>query len=436
MVTGDNLDTAKAIALDAGILTAEEHDNPDRFPYAYMEGSKFRSLIGQKLRQEKDKDGKVIAEHIENMNVFKDIASQLKVLARSTPEDKYALVSGLKELGKVVAVTGDGTNDAPALKKADVGFAMGIAGTEVAKDSSDIIILDDNFSSIVTAIKWGRNIYTNVRKFLQFQLTVNVVAMFIVFIGSVVLRDPPLTSVQMLWVNLIMDTCGALALATEPPSEQLLKEKPHPRNDSIVTPVMGRNIIGQAVYQMIVLLVLLFAGKDMFGLVYDTDSIGFYGGLDANGVYQSDIPNVPKLTHYTIIFHSFVFMQIFNEINARKLGEKEYNVFEGFFNNFLFLGIILGTCGIQYMMVQIGGASMRTTPLSLEQHLICLGIGMFSLVQGVLIKLLLPARFFNWVRINDEPMVEPEKSITSFVRKPTFNKSLNRSASKIADSHR
>jgi Ca2+ transporting ATPase len=215
MVTGDNLDTAKAIAMSAGILTLEDLSND----YACMTGKEFRESCGGLKKLEDPSDKQRLKEEIGNKNHFRNVAKQLKVLARSTPEDKYMLVMGLKELNSVVAVTGDGTNDAPALKKADVGFAMGITGTEVAKEASDIILLDDNFASIVTAVKWGRNIYTNVRKFLQFQLTVNVVAMFIVFMGGVVVSDPPLTSVQMLWVNLIMDTFAALALATEPPSD-------------------------------------------------------------------------------------------------------------------------------------------------------------------------------------------------------------------------
>ena len=161
MVTGDNLDTATAIALNAGILRNEEEA---KVKYACMTGKDFRETC-EGLVKLSDEGGK-LKEAIKNKKAFRDIAKNLKVLARSTPEDKYTLVTGLKELGKVVAVTGDGTNDAPALKKADVGFAMGITGTEVAKESSDIILLDDNFASIVTAVKWGRNIYTNVRKFL------------------------------------------------------------------------------------------------------------------------------------------------------------------------------------------------------------------------------------------------------------------------------
>ena len=153
---------------------------------------------------------------------FRKVVKKLRVLARSSPEDKYLLVTGLRDMGNVVAVTGDGTNDAPALNKADVGFAMGITGTDVAKNASDIILMDDNFCSVLTAVVYGRNIFDSVRKFLQFQITINVVAMFIVFSGALIFSEPPLNSVQMLWVNLIMDTFAALALATEPPSKQLL----------------------------------------------------------------------------------------------------------------------------------------------------------------------------------------------------------------------
>ena len=157
------------------------------------------------------------------------VRDQLKVLARSSPTDKYIMATGLKQLHHVVAMTGDGTNDAPALKKADIGFAMGIAGTEVAKEASGIILLDDNFSSIVTAMKWGRNIFDSIRKFLQFQLTVNMCALIMAFSGAAVLKESPLSPIQMLWVNLIMDTLASLALATEPPSDELLERKPYSR---------------------------------------------------------------------------------------------------------------------------------------------------------------------------------------------------------------
>lgn len=180
---------------------------------------------------------KVRVDALGDLAAFEKIADKLEILARSQPIDKYALVLGLKSLGAVVAVTGDGTNDAPALKKADVGFAMGIAGKEVAKQAADIVLLDDNFESIVKAVKWGRNIYDNIRRFLQFQLTVNLVAVITAFIGAVVLRSSPLNAVQLLWVNLIMDTFASLALATEPPTEGLLDREPHSRTEYLVNRV-------------------------------------------------------------------------------------------------------------------------------------------------------------------------------------------------------
>jgi len=331
-----------------------------------MTGLQFRTSIGGMIStvqpSGKNKDS------VRNMSKFRSIAKKLKVLARSSPEDKYMLVTGLKDMGQTVAVTGDGTNDAPALNKADIGFAMGLTGTDVAKNASDIILMDDNFSSCLTAVLYGRNVFDSVRKFLQFQITVNIVAMFIVFAGAIIFSDPPLNSVQMLWVNLIMDTFAALALATEPPSKSLLERQPESRFDKIVNQVMWRNIFGQGIYQITVLLVLLFCGKDFFGFTYtdDTPLVTTPDWLAANpdSGYQ-DNEMTQKALLYTIVFQAFVFMQVFNQINSRKLGDKEYNVFAGFFNNWMFLAITLLTFAIQVLMVQYAGRFATVLPLNL-----------------------------------------------------------------------
>lgn len=409
MVTGDNLETARAIAKNAGILSLAEAKDK----YSCMEGVEFRKEVGG-LEEATDRNGNTY-EKVKNEEKFLEIIKQLKVLARSSPQDKYLLVTGLKNQGSVVAVTGDGTNDAPALKKADVGFSMGIAGTEVAKEASDIILLDDNFSTIVNAIMWGRNIYASVRKFLQFQLTVNVVAMFIAFIGGVVLGQSPLTTIQLLWVNLIMDTFAALALATEPPKPELLDDKPHGRDDNIVTSVMWRNIIGQSLYQIVVLCLLLFMGESILGVTPRN--------LDEKWTNENGV-------HYTMIFNTFVMMQVFNEINSRKIGEFEFNVFEGFFNNMLFLFIEVITIVVQIVLVEMGGEAVKTSHLTPAQHGMCIAIGAFSIVVGVFIKFI-PKRWFSF-RVNQKPMTEAEsqKSIKRILRKPTTSYSrLSRAGS-------
>ncbi|XP_066436769.1 plasma membrane calcium-transporting ATPase 3 isoform X4 [Eleutherodactylus coqui] len=354
MVTGDNINTARAIAAKCGIIQPGED-------FLCLEGKEFN----RRIRNEK---GEVEQERLDK------IWPKLRVLARSSPTDKHTLVKGIidstiGEQRQVVAVTGDGTNDGPALKKADVGFAMGLAGTDVAKEASDIILTDDNFSSIVKAVMWGRNVYDSISKFLQFQLTVNVVAVIVAFTGACITQDSPLKAVQMLWVNLIMDTFASLALATEPPTESLLLRKPYGRNKPLISRTMMKNILGHAVYQLVIIFTLLFVGE----IFFDIDS-------GRNAPLHS-----PPSEHYTIIFNTFVMMQLFNEINARKI-HGERNVFDGIFANPIFCSIVLGTFAVQIFIVQFGGKPFSCSPLNTQQWLWCLFVGVGELVWGQLIS--------------------------------------------------
>ncbi|XP_017296560.1 plasma membrane calcium-transporting ATPase 1-like isoform X4 [Kryptolebias marmoratus] len=353
MVTGDNINTARSIATKCGILLPGED-------FLCLEGKEFN----QQIRNDK---GEVEQERLDK------VWPKLRVLARSSPTDKHTLVKGIidstvGETRQVVAVTGDGTNDGPALKKADVGFAMGIAGTDVAKEASDIILTDDNFTSIVKAVMWGRNVYDSISKFLQFQLTVNVVAVIVAFTGACITQDSPLKAVQMLWVNLIMDTLASLALATEPPTESLLLRKPYGRDKPLISRTMMKNILGHAVYQLIIIFTLLFAGEKFF----DIDS-------GRNTPLHS-----PPSEHYTIVFNVFVMMQLFNEINARKI-HGERNVFEGVYKNPIFCSVVLGTFALQIIIVQFGGKPFSCHPLAIDQWLWCVFIGVGELLWGQLI---------------------------------------------------
>jgi Ca2+ transporting ATPase len=387
MVTGDNMDYARSIAVQCGIITREEMDptNLEYKEYGCMLGQDFYREVGGIVKMPDPEDSTKIRDRVGSPEKFAQIARELRVLARSQPEHKYLLITGLKEDPRnVVAVTGDGTNDAPALKKADIGLAMGITGTEVAKEASKIILLDDNFSSIVTALKWGRNIYLCVRKFLQFQLTVNVVALAVAVVsGFAHFVVPPINAIQMLWVNIIMDSFAALALATEPPSEKLLLERPYGKNESILTKSMLRNIVCVAIYQIAVLLAVMFTKPEFI--------------LRAT---PSDDKDFSKLLN-TMIFHTFVLMQIFNEIACRRIKSNEFCIVEDFFNNWRFIVIMVITLAVQVLLVQSGVRGINTVALNLEQHGMCVALSFGVIIWGLISKALVPEALFGCMKEED-----------------------------------
>lgn len=387
MVTGDNLTTAKAIAVDCNLITEEEKEKVD---YC-MEGPAFHKMMGGLHKVE----GK---ECVKNFTEFERVMKKLKVMARSRPEDKYLMVTGLRQMGHTVAVTGDGTNDAPALKKADVGFAMGKSGTDTCKEAADILITDDNFKSIVKACMWGRNVYDNIKRFLQFQLTVNVAACLITFIGAIIGKESPLQAIQLLWVNLIMDSLASLALATEMPKESLLLRKPQNRNDYIVSRRMIKHILGQATWQCVILFTFLFAGEWMIpeniekyeykgvnpGFVYP----GRAADWDGSELYTNEMTaELGPSRHLTFIFTAFVLMQIFNMICARKIDDELW-VFEGIFRNWIFISIWFIIIGGQVLISTFGNRVFVVSPdgLSAAQWGLAFGVGATSFVINLLLK--------------------------------------------------
>jgi Ca2+-transporting ATPase len=337
MVTGDFINTAKAIATQCHIL------KPGGI-----------AMLGEEF-SEKSKTELI------------DILPHLQVLARSSPRDKLRLVTLLMEAGEVVAVTGDGSNDSPALKKANVGLSMGICGTELAKMASDIVILDDNFQSIVSALKWGRCVYDNVRAFLQFQVTVNFAAMIIAFIGSLALKESPLKTIQLLWINLIMDSLGALALATRGPSDALLLRPPYGESDGLISNVLLRNIIGHAIYQTGILLLCTFGTDKVL-------RIHFQGTQESKGVS-------------TFVFNTFVMMTVVNLINCRVAGQ-DMSVLDGICSNPYFIVIFLLIIIVHFILSHFGSVAFETVKLPFEFWLYSIVFGLGELLIGFFLRLI------------------------------------------------
>ena len=333
IVTGDTPGTATEIARQIGLWKPETDNDRNR-----ITGVAFAELSDEEAL---------------------DRVMDLKIMSRARPTDKQRLVQLLQQKGAVVAVTGDGTNDAPALNHAQVGLSMG-TGTSVAKEASDITLLDDSFNSIGTAVMWGRSLYKNIQRFIVFQLTINFVALLIVLLGSVIGTELPLTVTQMLWVNLIMDTFAALALASIPPSETVMLEKPRRSTDFIISKAMRSNILGVGSIFLIVLL----------GMIY-------YFDHSAKGM---DVHNL------TIFFTFFVMLQFWNLFNARVFGTTD-SAFKGLSKSYGMELIVLAILVGQFLIVQFGGAVFRTEPLDWQTWLLIIGVSSMVLWVGELVRL-------------------------------------------------
>ncbi|MHC4829327.1 MAG: calcium-translocating P-type ATPase, PMCA-type [Planctomycetota bacterium] len=329
IVTGDTAATAQEIARQVSLLDESHH--------GILRGPEFAAMDDEEAKQQLE---------------------GLRVLARARPADKLRLVRLLQEQGEVVAVTGDGTNDAPALNYADVGLAMGKSGTAVAKEAADIILLDDSFPSVVNAVKWGRSLYLNIQRFILFQLTINVAACIVAMLGPYIGIELPLTVMQMLWVNLIMDTFAALALATEAPRPEVLLDKPRNAKAFIITPRMGVNILGTGGIFVVIMLLLL--------------KTSFLG--EGSEIYE-----------LTLFFNFFVMLQFFNLFNARTLGTNRSGL-AGLLENPSFLLIAAAILAGQIVIVQFGGTVFRTEALSLADWLRTSALCSLVLVIGEAIR--------------------------------------------------
>lgn len=328
ILTGDNIITAVAIAEELGLMTA-----------------------GKIALEAKDIEEMTEAQLSEKL-------PDICVIARSTPTVKMRVVKLLKKLGNVVAVTGDGINDAPALKNADVGIAMGISGTEVSKEASDIVLLDDSFATIVKAVEWGRNIYENFKRFISFQLTVNIASVICVFVSVLMGLKAPFTALQLLWINIIMDGPPALTLGLEPNYSDLMSRKPTDRAENIIS-------------------------KNMFIRIFTT---GIYVSIVFLCQYHFNFLGAAPDEMGTVLFTLFVLFQLFNAFNCRELHTE--SIFKHLFKNKLMLGVVGLTFVLQIVIIQFAGAFFGTVPLGLNMWLKLFALSFSAIVLSELVKLI------------------------------------------------
>ena len=387
MISGDNLNTAKAIAFDAGILGKDEYNLyaplDEQRKYA-MDASDFREECGPIERGETE-DGKATYT-LRGQQRFNQIMETLKVLGRSTPEDKLLVTVGLQNWdGRKVAVVGDGLNDLEAIEAADVSFAMG-SGKSISRNSASMVLCNNDFESILRAVMWGRNIYSNVRRFLQFQVTCNLACLVTIVLGTIFLTESPLNATQLIWINLIMDILGAMALATAPPLASVIHQPAITAETTILNKTIWRQIYGVAAWMVLIMFLVVWFGRSLYDLDYskgDQTTDKCPDGKDT----IADCPSLAKKTHMTMIFTTFVFLQFFNAINCRVVGPSEYNIFKKFFNSIVFILVLCIIFFVQWSACEWLTFIFETATITGEQFGQCILTASTVLIAALALKL-------------------------------------------------
>ena len=404
LISGDHLLTSKAVARDCGILTQHEFESADN--NVAMDAKDFRALVGDVVKELKDvEDGqdeeKTYSLHPNGQQAFNRIIGSLKVIGRAEPEDKLRLVVGLRNCleddedetsGRRVAVVGEGINDVEAFEAANVSFAVQ-HGSSLARNRASMILQTNDFDSCMRAVMWGRNVYLNVQRFLQFQLSCNFAVIVVVFMSQISMTQSCLNATQLIWVNLIMDILGALALASTRPQTDIATYRAGEGN--IMTGVMYRQVFGLGLFQLLIMCIVMWPGKNFFDVHY----------LKTDMTSESDV----KREHFTLIFNTFIWLQVFNMINCRDVSAKKMHGFTGLFSNFMTLIILAIIIGVQVLacfdFLKVGTLFFLTDRITGREFAVTVVCASSLLAANALLKLV-PER---WV--SKMPTLDESKSI-------------------------
>ena len=394
MVTSHETDNALATALNVDLISMEEYveatdqlkeiktnineinaiKDVKSLPQPIcLTGKDFTLLTGGMT---KDEDGKEESgvRHLNDPKRFKRIVKNLKVITEASAEDKLLLVFGLQQIGKMVGVTGKSSLDEKIFRYSNLGIGLGVSGKEMTKEASDLILLDDSFNALVSALKYGRNINSSIRKYIQFSLTVSIVTYSIVIIGVLLMTDCPLGAAEIIWLNVIIDTFASIALLSEQPDE-LRYHKEKKSTGKLITSFMKVTILSQSLYEIAILIIILVFGDDIFGIMTDWN-------------FRHISWNQTNGYHFTLFFTVLIYFQVCNSINCRKINKNQKNVFSGLIAHYHFILYEVLLILIHLYLVSFGGKGLRVKPLSFVHHLVCLGFAATCLLVDLIIKLI------------------------------------------------